>query len=161
VVIDSPLTGALVNIGDSVLVTLRLHDSKGIRTATLNGVMQKGSVDLGTFQQIQRYKPIAIPSAGQFRYGLHDTTVRRYMQPLNAADTTLDSLIVIATVFDSTNAADTATTDQHRRRADRVRLRTIERRQHSCRRGLCRSSTRSTGRSARARRCQATRRASS
>jgi hypothetical protein len=108
VTIDTPLTGALINVGDSVLVTLRLHDIKGIKSATLNGVMQKGSIDLGTFQQIQRYKPITIPSAGVFRYGLHDTTVRRYMQAVNPADTTLDSLIVIATVLDSTQAADTA-----------------------------------------------------
>jgi hypothetical protein len=108
VVIDSPLVGALVNVGDSVLVTLRLHDSKGLKSATLNGVMQKGSIDLGTFQQTQRYKPITIPSAGVFRYGLHDTTIHRYMQPVNLADTTLDSLIVIATVLDSTSAADTA-----------------------------------------------------
>jgi hypothetical protein len=109
VVIDSPLTGALINVGDSVLVTVRLHDSKALTSAVLSGVTEKGSVDLGTFQQIPRYKAQTIPAAGKFRPGLRDTTIRRYIQPLNVADTTLDSLIVIAIATDSLGGADTAT----------------------------------------------------
>ena len=44
-----------------------------------------------------------------FRAGLRDTTIRRYLQPINPADTTLDSLIVVVVATDSAGAADTAT----------------------------------------------------
>ena len=109
VTIDSPTVGTLINTGDSVLVTVRLHDPKALRNAVITGVTEKGSVDLGTFTQTQRYKSVAIPAAGSFRSGLRDTTVRRYLQPINAADTTLDSLIVVAIATDSASVADTAT----------------------------------------------------
>ena len=49
IVIDSPLVGALINVGDSVLVTVQLHDSKQLKNATIAGVTEKGSTDLGTF----------------------------------------------------------------------------------------------------------------
>ncbi|MGH7616732.1 MAG: hypothetical protein ACREPM_05835 [Gemmatimonadaceae bacterium] len=110
IVIDSPLVGALINLGDSVLVTVQLHDSKALQSASINGVTEKGSVDLGTFTQTPRYKTVSIPASGQFRPGLRDTTVRRYIQPINPADTTLDSLVVIVIATDSAGGADTATT---------------------------------------------------
>src|SRR4051812_36494337 len=78
IVIDSPLVGTLVNIGDSILVTVRLHDNLGLRNAVITGVTQKGSVDLGTFAESPKYRPVSIPIAGNFRTGLRDTTVRRY-----------------------------------------------------------------------------------
>jgi hypothetical protein len=109
VVIDSPLVGTLINTGDSVLVSVRLHGTKALRSAVLNGVTEKGSVDLGTFTTTPRYKGIAIPASGAFRAGLHDTTVRRYLQPINPADTALDSLIIVAIATDSVGVADTAT----------------------------------------------------
>ena len=127
--IDSPLVGALINVGDSVLVTVQLHDAKQLKNATITGVTEKGSLDLGTYTQTPRYKSIAIPAAGTFRTGLRDTTVRRYIQPINAADTTLDSLVVVVTATDSAGVADTATTShQHRRRSQGDRRRADERR---------------------------------
>jgi hypothetical protein len=109
IVIDSPLVGTLVNLGDSVLVTVALHDSKSsLKNATISGYTQQGSVDLGTFAQTLRYKTVVVPPAGGFRSGLKDTTVRRYLQPINPADTTVDSLIVVVTATDSAGAADTA-----------------------------------------------------
>ncbi len=110
VTIDSPLVGALINVGDSVLVTVRLQSSGGrsLKNATINGVTEKGSIDLGTYAQTPRYKLVTIPVTGTFRAGLRDTTIRRYIQPINAQDTTLDSLRIIVIGTDSTNAADTA-----------------------------------------------------
>jgi hypothetical protein len=111
VVIDSPLTATLINLGDSVLVTLHLHDPKyPLKNATISGFTQKGSIDLGTFKQSQRYEQVTVPVAGDFRAGLRDTIVRRYLQPLSASDTTLDSLIVVAIVTDSAGVADTSQT---------------------------------------------------
>jgi hypothetical protein len=109
VVIDSPTVGTLINVGDSVLVTVKLHDAKtSLKSSTIAGFTQKGSVDLGTFTQTPRYTPIVVPAAGSFRAGLRDTTIRRYLKPINAADTTLDSLVIVVSVVDSLGAADTA-----------------------------------------------------
>src|SRR5262245_39863169 len=58
VTVDSPLVGALVNVGDSILVTFRLQDQKALKSATITGVMEKGSIDLGTYQQVPRYRPM-------------------------------------------------------------------------------------------------------
>jgi hypothetical protein len=73
------------------------------------GITAKGSVDLGTFTTSPRYKTIGIPATGVFRAGLRDTTVRRYLQPINPADTALDSLIIVVIATDSVGVADTAT----------------------------------------------------
>ena len=110
VTIDSPLAGALINVGDSVLVTVRLQgaSTRPLKNAVISGVTEKGSVDLGTYQQTPRYKAVTIPVGGPFRAGLRDTTIRRYIQPINAADTSLDSLRIIVIATDSLNAADTA-----------------------------------------------------
>ncbi len=110
IVIDSPVTGTLINVGDSVLVTVGLHDSKSsLKSASIVGMTEKGSVDLGTFQQIPRYKLTPIPGQGTFRAGLRDTTVRRYLQPIAATDTALDSLVIVVIATDSAGGADTAT----------------------------------------------------
>src|ERR1043166_3890180 len=93
IVVDSPTAGQLININDSILVTFHLHDNVGIRSASVIGFAQSGSVDLGTFNQTVRYKGIGIPISGTFRPGLRDTTIRRYLQPVNPSDTTADSLI--------------------------------------------------------------------
>ena len=105
--IDSPVVGTLVNIGDSVFVTLHLHDNVALKSATLGGVTQIGSVDLGTFKETPRYKSVTIPVGGTFRAGLRDTTIRRYLQPVSATDTTLGAMVVVATV-NSDGGADTA-----------------------------------------------------
>jgi hypothetical protein len=107
IVIDSPLVGTLINLGDSVLVSVRLHDNKALRSASMAGVTQKGSVDLGTLTTTQRYKTIGIPATGAFRAGLRDTTIRRYLQPINPADTTLDSLVILVIATNDAGIADT------------------------------------------------------
>jgi hypothetical protein len=106
-VVDSPLAGALVNAGDSVFVSVRLHDAKGLQSASIAGVTERGSNDLGTYQATPRYKRFTVPATGSFRTGLRDTTIRRYLQPINAADTTLDSLRVLVISTNTAGAVDT------------------------------------------------------
>jgi hypothetical protein len=109
ITIDSPTIGTLINLGDSVLVSVHLHDDRALRSAVISGVSQKGSVDLGTFLQTTRYKITPVPLSGSFRSGLRDTTVRRYLQPVSKSDSTLDSLVIVVIATDSLGAADTAT----------------------------------------------------
>src|SRR5256885_11999116 len=47
VVVDTPVAGALLNIGDSVLVRMVLHDDKALGRVTLSAVSIKGLEDLG------------------------------------------------------------------------------------------------------------------
>src|SRR5947209_3303989 len=58
IVIDSPLVGTLINTGDSVLVSVRLHDAKALKSAVISGLTEKGSVDLGTFTTALRYRGV-------------------------------------------------------------------------------------------------------
>ncbi len=82
VVIDSPLVGTLVNVGDSVLV-----DGHGctitsqLQSATISGVTEAGSVDLGTYTQTLRYKAITVP-----RRRVPPGAPRHDDSPLPAAD---------------------------------------------------------------------------
>jgi len=107
--IDSPQVNALINVSDSILVVLRLHDDKGLASATVTGVSYSGSADLGTLAERVRFSSAAIPVNGKFRDGLKDTVIRRYLKNSNAADTSLDSLVLKAIVKDGTGSSDTAT----------------------------------------------------
>ena len=113
IAIDSPTAGALVNLGDSVFVSVHVHGDRPLRSMVISGVTQTGSVDLGTFAQKPRYVTTDVPVTGSFRAGLRDTTIRRYLQPRIPLDTTLDSLVVFVTALDSTNVADTAQVAVH------------------------------------------------
>jgi hypothetical protein len=108
IVIDSPLVGALVNVGDSIFVSVKLHDDIGLKNVSITGVTQKGSVDLGTFSESPKYTTVTAPVTGTFRPGLKDTTIRRYLQPLVQNDTALDSVIVRVIAVDSLLLSDTA-----------------------------------------------------
>ncbi|MEO7085301.1 MAG: hypothetical protein ABI442_17980 [Gemmatimonadaceae bacterium] len=110
IVIDSPLVGSRINAGDSVLVTIELHSTKSLTGATIVGLKETGSFDLGTFATTVRYGQIPIPATGTFRAGLRDTTVRRYLQPVNPADTAIDSLVIVAIAKDSVGGTDTVST---------------------------------------------------
>lgn len=104
--IDTPTTGGVVNVGDSLLVVMHLHDDRNLAGLQVVGYKETGRVDLGTFQRTVRYTAVVVPAAGPFRAGLRDTVIRRYLQPAQPLDTSLDSLIVVATVMDSTGNAD-------------------------------------------------------
>jgi hypothetical protein len=109
VTIDTPVVNALANIGDSILVVVHLHASRGLAGVQLSGLTFTGSAELGTLQQSVRYTAVTAPASGGFRAGLKDTTIRRYLQPANLADTTADSLIIKAVVIDSAGGRDSVT----------------------------------------------------
>ncbi|MEP6494109.1 MAG: hypothetical protein ABJF01_15605 [bacterium] len=109
IVIDTPVVGALVNVGDSILVVMHLRGSTALRSVTVQGLTVAGSAELGTLTRTVRYAPIVAPTSGSFRPGLKDTTVRRYIRPVSAVDTTLDSLIVQVVVVDSVGNKDSTT----------------------------------------------------
>ena len=119
--IDSPLVGTLINVGDSVLVSVRLHDDKALKSATMQGVTPEGSVDLGTFTQTPRYKLIsdsgtAARSARACATRRSAATSSRSTRPTRRS--TVSIIVVVAT--DSAGAADTATRRiDHRRPAPR------------------------------------------
>ncbi len=106
----------LINVGDSILVVARLNDDRGVANVTFTGLRMVGDPDLGTFREIQRYPTVVAPAPGiNFRPGLTDTIVRRYIHPAAPLDSTLDSLIILAVVTDASG-----NTYSERRRVDLV-----------------------------------------
>jgi hypothetical protein len=106
--IDTPATGQLINIGDSILVVVRAIDDRKIGTLEITGFKLVGDPNLGTLQQVVRYGQVSAPGAQPFRPGLTDTIIRRYLQPTVPVDTTVDSLIIQAVLIDSAGNRDTA-----------------------------------------------------
>lgn len=106
VTVDTPVVGGLANVGDSILVVMHLHDDRALGSLTLVGYKETGNANLGTFQRTARFTSISVPATGQFRAGLRDTIIRRYLQPAQPVDTSLDSLVIIASVADSAGNAD-------------------------------------------------------
>jgi hypothetical protein len=107
IAIDTPTVGSLVNVGDSLLVVVRLHDDKALTSATIHALKIAGSGDLGTRVETDRYTPVTVPASGTFRNGLKDTTIRRYLKPVVPVDSSLDSLIVRVIATDTLGAVDT------------------------------------------------------
>ncbi len=107
VTIDTPSTGALVNIGDSVLVSMHLHDNTALASLTVTGYTETGDINLGTFARKVRYTTITAPSGGlTFRSGLRDTVIRRYLQPATPIDSSVDSLVIVAVVKNASGGVD-------------------------------------------------------
>jgi hypothetical protein len=108
VTFEQPPAGAYINIGDSVLVGVRIRDNQSLANVDLSGVSMRGSADLGNLTIINRFVPIGAPAGGAFRAALTDTTIRRYMKAVVPTDTTQDSVVFIAIVRDAAGLADTA-----------------------------------------------------
>src|SRR3569833_3520533 len=115
IAIDTPSAGALVNVGESLLVVVRLHDDKALKSASIEGLKITGSGDLGTRVESNRYTPATIPATGSIRAGKKDTVIRRYLKPVVPVDSSLDSLVIRVIASDSAGLIDTVT-----RRADLV-----------------------------------------
>ena len=112
VLLDTPVVTPrqLANVGDSILVVMRLHDERQLQNATLAAYREVGDPNLGTYQKLLRYELIEIPPQdGVFRSGLTDTTIKRYLKPVQPVDTTLGPLLIEAIVLDGAGNADTAT----------------------------------------------------
>ena len=109
--IDTPATGQLVNIGDSILVVVRAIDDRKLGSLEIVGFKMVGDPNLGTLTETVRYGPAFAPGGTQpFRPGLTDTIIRRYLKPTVPVDTTVDSLIIQAILIDSAGNRDTART---------------------------------------------------
>ena len=136
IVIDSPLVGALINVGDSVLVTVRLHDAKALEERDdrrRDGEGQRRSRHVHDRRRATRPSPI--PATGAFRAGLRDTTIRRYLQPINPGRHVARQsriIVVVATDTRVRRYGDARHRDRGRSEGD-SRL-PDERRQHSRRR---------------------------
>jgi hypothetical protein len=112
VLIDTPVANPvqLVNVGDSILVAMRLSDDRALRSVTVAGYKEIGDPNLGTFQKIERYRLITapVPPTPTFRTGLRDTVIKRYLKPVTPVDTSLGPLVIEAIVEDESRNADTA-----------------------------------------------------
>ncbi|MEO8620427.1 MAG: hypothetical protein ABI625_05125 [bacterium] len=104
----TPVPGAKLNVGDSLLVTARLQDNAGIRSVSFKGYSLRGSAVLGTQDTVVRYPTITAPPTGVFATGVVDTVITRYLKPLLPADTLTDSLVVTAIAIDALGGVDTA-----------------------------------------------------
>jgi hypothetical protein len=104
----TPTIASKVNIGDSVLVTAKLHDNIGLQSVMFTGVSARGNPTLGTADTVLRYSAIVAPGGTGFPKGLRDTTITRYLKVATPLDTLTDSLIVVAITTDASNNADTS-----------------------------------------------------
>jgi len=110
VTIDTPSTGTLINVGDSVLVAVHLKDAGGLASVEMKGVSIRGSVDLGNAVVVERLAAVVAPPSGTFRAGLRDTVIRRYLKPKAPIDTVQDSIVILAVGKDIAGNVDTART---------------------------------------------------
>jgi hypothetical protein len=109
VTIDEPAAGSYLNIGDSVLVAVRIRDNQNVHDVDISGVSMRGSADLGNLTIVPRFNPVSAPASGTtFRTGVTDTVIRRYLKPPVPVDTTQDSVVFIAIGRDAAGLADTA-----------------------------------------------------
>jgi len=110
IVVDTPLAGQLVNVGDSILVVTRILDDRRVGGITIQGFKEVGDPALGTYARILRYGPVVVPAGGAFGSpGLTDTTVRRFVQPVAPVDTTVGPLLLMVIGRDSAGNVDTLT----------------------------------------------------
>jgi hypothetical protein len=105
VVIDSPIVNTQVNLGDSIFLLVKVTGGNSLKNLTLQADKLTGVKDLGTFAETPRFAALSV----DFLPGTTDTTIRRYLQVIDPADLTLDSLLILAIVTDSTGLVDTNT----------------------------------------------------
>jgi hypothetical protein len=109
VTIDTPSVGSFVNIGDSVLVAVRIRDNQVLQDVGVTGVSMRGSADLGNLTIVTRYNPVGAPASGTtFPTTTRDTVIRRWMKATAPVDTTQDSVVFTAIGRDAAGLADTA-----------------------------------------------------
>ncbi|HEU5175712.1 MAG TPA: hypothetical protein VFT96_13235 [Gemmatimonadaceae bacterium] len=105
--IVAPDSGDTVNIGDSILVALNVRDNlSGIRSIAFAGLTYKGDPNVGTQTITERFITVTENFPAGFAVG-GDTTIRRILWPVSAADTMPDSVVVRAIVIDHSGLVDT------------------------------------------------------
>src|SRR5688572_22644046 len=101
----APVAGAKVNVGDSMLVTVRLEDNIALQKVSFEGVSVR-TPTAGIDQIITRYPQVSAPSA-TFRAGLRDTSIQRYLRVQTPVDTVTDTLVVTGVLTDIAGNTDT------------------------------------------------------
>jgi hypothetical protein len=98
----APKTGATLNIGDSLLVRVDLHDNVALKNVKFYAVSPRGDIALGTADTVLRYDTVTAPQSGAlFRTGLTDTLdLRRFLRVHQPTDTIPGKLLVYAIVTD-------------------------------------------------------------
>ncbi|MDP2957921.1 MAG: hypothetical protein Q8N53_15950, partial [Longimicrobiales bacterium] len=92
------------SLGDSLLVTLRVTDSFGVRSVRLYGIARRGNAAVGTDVAVVRFSERTVT----FTRNVRDTTFSRYLTA--TADSTREAVFVVAESRDSVGnvSADTA-----------------------------------------------------
>src|SRR5438128_1987339 len=90
--VERPQVTFKANVGDSILVTAKLHDDVGLQSLTIQGFSLRGSATLGTQDTVIRYPLITAPSTAGFTGTVKDTTISRYLKVATPVDSVLDSL---------------------------------------------------------------------
>src|SRR5687767_7367226 len=103
-VVDTPFTGQLLNVGDSLLVVTRFLDDRQIGSLTITGFKETGDPNLGTYARTVRYGPLNVTGIPA---GTTDTTIRRYLQPGTPVDTAVGPMLVMVVGRDASGNADT------------------------------------------------------
>jgi hypothetical protein len=101
----APVAGAKLNVGDSMLVTVRLEDNIALQKVSFEGISVR-TPTAGIDQIITRYPMVSAPSA-TFRPGLRDTSVQRFLRVQAPVDTVTDTLVVTGVLTDLAGNADT------------------------------------------------------
>ncbi|MBI4542483.1 MAG: hypothetical protein HY705_05590 [Gemmatimonadetes bacterium] len=94
-----------VTVGDSVLMSVRVQDNRGVSSVVLSGVARRGVDSLGTDTTVARFTSRSVTLAQKT-----DTTILRHLRAI-ATDVTSERVLLIATAGDSSGntASDTAT----------------------------------------------------
>lgn len=93
--IKTPAANVLVAVGDSVLLTVRVLDNRGVSSLTLLGVAYRGSRAFGTDTSVTRLTPRAVTLPQST-----DTTITRYLRAV-LTDSTPETVYLIAQLQDS------------------------------------------------------------
>jgi hypothetical protein len=101
----APVPGAKLNVGDSLLITVRLTDNIGLQKVSFDGASIR-TPSAGIDQIIVRYPQVSAPTA-TFRAGLRDTAIQRFIRVQAPVDTVTDTLIVTGVLTDLAGNADT------------------------------------------------------
>jgi hypothetical protein len=102
-------TGQLINIGDSILVTVVVSDDRQLGAVDITGFKEAGDTSFGTFTRTVRYPTVSVPApGGTFAVGQTSATINRYLRPGTPVDSATDSLIIMAIVRDGAGNVDTA-----------------------------------------------------
>jgi hypothetical protein len=101
----SPVPGAKLNVGDSLLITARLTDNIALQKVSFDGVSIR-TPSAGIDQIINRYPQVSAPST-VFRPGLRDTAIQRFIRVATPIDTVTDTLVVTGVLTDLAGNADT------------------------------------------------------